>query len=59
MARCRVKTEMQELMSEPLALEVGMSCTDTWKDLRLSVISTFSINLSLSSLSVQSQLEVT
>lgn len=27
-ARCRVKTEMQELMSDPVTLEVGMSSTD-------------------------------
>lgn len=28
-ARCQVKTEMQELMSDPLTLEVGMSSTDS------------------------------
>lgn len=27
-ARCRVNTEVQELMSEPMTLEVGMSYTD-------------------------------
>lgn len=27
-ARCRVKTEVQELMSEPVTLEMGMNYTD-------------------------------
>lgn len=27
-AQCRVNTEVQELMSEPVTLEVGMSYTD-------------------------------
>lgn len=30
-ARCRVKTEIQELMSEPVTLEVGMSYTYVWR----------------------------
>lgn len=29
MARCRVNTEVQELMSEPMSLELGMNYTDT------------------------------
>lgn len=36
-ARCQVKTEMQELMSDPVTLEVGMSYTDV-KEMCLSVI---------------------
>lgn len=50
-ARCRVNTEVQDLMSEPVALEVGMSYTDKFKEICLSVIVYLFITfLSLSSL---------